>query len=171
MAAIESAEGVLNSREIAKASERLIGIALGAEDYITNMKTRRYPNGQELLFARSMILHAARAAGIAAIDTVYSDVDNTEGFKDEVRLIKQLGFDGKSVINPRQIPIVNSIYAPTEKEIQNAREVIWAIREAESKGSGVISLNGKMIDKPIVERAERVIALAKAAKLITEEDI
>ncbi|MCK1216736.1 citrate (pro-3S)-lyase subunit beta [Streptococcus uberis] len=171
MAAIESAEGVLNARDIAKASDRLIGIALGAEDYVTNMKTHRHPDGQELFFARSMILHAARAAGIAAIDTVYSDVNNTEGFQNEVRAIKQLGFDGKSVINPRQIPLVNEIYAPTEKEIQNAKEVIWAIREAESKGSGVISLKGKMVDKPIVERAERVIMLAKAAGLITEEDL
>ncbi|MDT2833461.1 citrate (pro-3S)-lyase subunit beta [Vagococcus carniphilus] len=171
MAAIESAEGTLNAREIALASDRLIGIALGAEDYVTNMKTKRHPDGQELFFARSYILHAARAAGIAAIDTVYSDVNNMEGFADEVRRIKQLGFDGKSVINPRQIPVVNDIYAPTEKEIQHAKEVIWAIREAEEKGSGVIALNGKMIDKPIVERAERVIALAKAAKLISEEDL
>ena len=171
MAAIESAEGVLNAREIAKASERLIGIALGAEDYVTNMKTKRYPDGQELSFARNMILHAARAAGIAAIDTVYSDVDNVEGFQNEVQQIKQLGFDGKSVINPRQIPLVNAIYTPTDKEIQNAKEVIWGIREADAKGSGVISVNGKMVDKPIVERAQRVIALAKAAKLITEEDI
>ena len=171
MAAIESAEGVLNAREIAKASERLIGIALGAEDYVTNMKTKRYPDGQELSFARNMILHAARAAGIAAIDTVYSDVDNVEGFQNEVQQIKQLGFDGKSVINSRQIPLVNAIYTPTDKEIQNAKEVIWGIREAEAKGSGVISVNGKMVDKPIVERAQRVIALAKAAKLITEEDI
>jgi len=171
MAAIESAQGVLNAPDIAKSSARLIGIALGAEDYVTNMKTRRYPDGQELFFARSMILHAARAAGIAAIDTVYSDVNNVEGFQQEVRLIKQLGFDGKSVINPRQIPLVNAIYAPTEKEIQNAKEVIWAIREAEEKGSGVISLKGKMIDKPIVERAERVVALALDAKLLTEEDV
>ena len=171
MAAIESAEGVMNAREIALASERLIGIALGAEDYVTNMKTKRHADGQELFFARSMILHAARIAGIAAIDTVYSDVDNAEGFQDEVRLIKQLGFDGKSVINPRQNPLVNEIYQPTAKEIQNAKEVIWGIREAEAKGSGVISVNGKMVDKPIVERAQRVIALAKAAKLITEEDI
>lgn len=171
MAAIESAVGVLNAPAIATSSSRLIGIALGAEDYVTNLKTRRYPDGQELFFARSMILHAARAAGIAAIDTVYSNVDNTEGFEAEVRLIKQLGFDGKSVINPRQIPLVNAIYAPTEKEIQNAKEVIWGIQEAEAKGSGVISVNGKMVDKPIVERAQRVIALAKAAKLITEEEI
>ncbi|HHD5630733.1 TPA: citrate (pro-3S)-lyase subunit beta [Streptococcus pyogenes] len=171
MAAIESAEGVLNARDISKASKRLIGIALGAEDYVTNMKTRRYPDGQELFFTRSMILHAARAAGIAAIDTVYSDVNNTEGFQNEVRMIKQLGFDGKSVINPRQIPLVNEIYTPTKKEIDHAKQVIWAIREAESKGSGVISLNGKMVDKPIVERAERVIALATAAGVLSEEDI
>ncbi|ALS00185.1 citrate lyase subunit beta [Enterococcus silesiacus] len=171
IAAIESAEGVLNAREIARASDRLIGIALGAEDYVTNMKTHRYPDGQELFFARSFILHSARAAGIAAIDTVYSNVDNTDGFLAEVELIKQLGFDGKSVINPRQIPLVNSVYEPTEKEIQNAKEVIWGIREAEAKGSGVISVNGKMVDKPIVERAERVIALAIAAKLISEEEV
>ena len=171
MAAIESAEGVLNARDIATASDRLIGIAFGAEDYVTNMKTRRYPDGQELLFARSMILHAARAAGIAAIDTVFSDINDTDGFIAETTRIKQLGFDGKSVINPRQIPLVNGIYAPSKAEIQQAKEVIWAIREAESKGSGVISLNGKMVDKPIVERAERVIALAKAAKLITEEEV
>ncbi|MDT2989533.1 citrate (pro-3S)-lyase subunit beta [Enterococcus casseliflavus] len=171
MATIESAEGVLNARDIATASDRLIGIALGAEDYVTNMKTRRYPDGQELLFARSMILHAARAAGIAAIDTVFSDINDTDGFIAETTRIKQLGFDGKSVINPRQIPLVNGIYAPSKAEIQQAKEVIWAIREAESKGSGVISLNGKMVDKPIVERAERVIALAKAAKLITEEEV
>ena len=135
------------------------------------MTTKRYPAGQEFFFARRMILHAARAAGIAAIDTVYSDVENVEGFKNEVSLIKQLGFDGKSVINPRQIPLVNAIYTPTEAELQNAKEVIWGIREAEAKGSGVISVNGKMVDKPIVERAERVIAIAKAAKLITEEEI
>lgn len=171
MAAIESATGVLNAREIVHASKRLIGIALGAEDYVTNMKTKRSPDGSELFFARSYILHAAREAGIAALDTVYSDVDNEEGLAHEVEIIKQLGFDGKSVINPRQIPIIHRIYQPTEKEIQQAKEVIWGIREAEARGSGVIAVNGKMVDKPIVERAQRTIALAQAAGLITEEDI
>lgn len=169
MAAIESATGVLNAREIAKASDRLIGIALGAEDYVTNLRTKRYPDGKELFFGRSMILHAAREAGIVAIDTVYSDVNNMEGFAEEVRMIKQLGFDGKSVINPRQIPVVHEIYAPTEEEIQHALEVIAAIKEAGARGSGVISLNGKMVDKPIVERAARVIELAKAANLLSKE--
>lgn len=171
MAAVETAGGVLNAREIAHSSDRLVGIAIGAEDYVTDMKTTRSPEGVELIFARSMILHAAREAGIAAIDTVYSDVDNEEGLRAEVEHIKQLGFDGKSVINPRQIPVVNSVYAPSAKEIQNAKEVIWAIEEAEAKGSGVIALDGQMIDKPIVERAERVIAIAKATGLISKEEI
>ena len=171
MAAIEGAEGVLNAPEIALSSKRLIGIALGAEDYVTNMHTKRSADGQELFFARSMILHAARQAGIAAIDTVYSDVNNEEGLRHEVETIKQLGFDGKSVINPRQIPIVNQVFTPTQKEIDNAIDVIRAIKEAEEKGSGVIALNGKMIDKPIVERAERVMNLAYATGIVEKGEI
>lgn len=170
MAAIESANGVLNAAEIARASNRLIGIALGAEDYVTDLKTTR-SDGIELLFARCMILNAARAAGIAALDTVYSDVNNEEGFLAEAMLIKKLGFDGKSVINPRQIPVVNDVYAPTEKEIQKAKEIIWAARDAEEKGLGVITVRGKMVDKPIIVRAERTIMLAQASGLIGEEDL
>ncbi|MBN2899290.1 MAG: citrate (pro-3S)-lyase subunit beta [Clostridia bacterium] len=160
MAAIESPLGIIKAFEIATASDRLIGIAIGAEDFVTNMKTKRSPEGIELLSARSQLVVAARAAGIAALDTVYSDVNNEEGFKAEVDLIKQLGFDGKSVINPRQIGLVHEAFQPSEKEIQEALQVIMAIDEANAKGSGVISLNGKMIDKPIVERAQRVLELA-----------
>lgn len=166
MAAIESASGVLSAPAIAKASKRLIGIALGAEDYVTNLKTNRSTDGTELLFARSMILHAARVAGIAALDTVYSDVNNEEGFKAEVRFIKQLGFDGKSIINPRQIAPVVEIYTPTQKEIEKSLAIMDAIEEANKKGSGVLSLNGKMIDRPIVLRAQRVLDLARAAKVL-----
>ncbi len=169
MAAIESAAGVLNAREIAFSSKRLTGIALGAEDYVTDLKTNRSPGGIELLFGRSMILLAARAAGIDAIDTVYSDVNNEEGFRAEVELIHQLGFDGKSIINPRQIKTVHEIYTPSEKEIAKAQAVMEAIEEARRKGSGVISLNGKMVDRPIVLRAQRVLALARAAGVLREE--
>jgi citrate lyase subunit beta/citryl-CoA lyase len=171
IAAIESAGGVLNAKEIAAASSRLIAIAIGAEDYVTDLKTSRSPEGTELFFARSMILLAARNAGIDAIDTVYSDVNNEEGLRKETMLIRQLGFDGKSIINPRQIKIIHEIFTPTEKEILNAKAVVAAIKEAEKKGSGVISMNGKMIDKPIVIRAERVLDLARAAGIaINEED-
>jgi citrate lyase subunit beta/citryl-CoA lyase len=166
MAAIESALGVLNAKDIAFSSKRLIAIALGAEDYVTDLKTKRYKDGVELMFARSMILHAARAAKLDALDTVFSNLNDEEGFRDEVMLIKKLGFDGKSIINPRQIEPIIEIFTPTKEEIEKAMEVMEAIKEAERHKSGVISLNGKMIDRPIVLRAERVIALAKASKVL-----
>ncbi|MFT8325173.1 citrate (pro-3S)-lyase subunit beta [Oenococcus sicerae] len=169
MAAIESAKGVLNAPEIAAASKRMIGIALSAEDYTTDMKTHRYPDGVELAFARNMVLHAARAAGIAAFDTVFTNMNDTEGFIRETKYIHQLGFDGKSLVNPRQIELVNQVYAPSESEIEKAQEVINAIEEAKAKGSGVISLNGQMVDRPVVLRAQRVMQLAEAGHLIDQE--
>ena len=170
MAAIESGRGVLNAMEIALSSKRLIGIALGAEDYVTDLKTVR-SDGTELFFARCMILNAARAAGIDAIDTVYSDVNNEEGLIKEARLIRQLGFDGKSVINPRQIPPLHQVFMPSEKDLTKARAVIEAAEEAERRGSGVISLNGKMIDKPIVTRARYLLDLAEAASVTPVEEV
>ncbi len=170
MAAIESAKGVLNSPEIAAASDRMIGIALSAEDYTTDMKTHRYPDGAELEFARNMVLHSARAAGIAAFDTVFTNMDDTEGFYRETKHIHQLGFDGKSLVNPRQIAMVNKVYEPTQKEVENAKNVINAIQEAKMKVSGVISMNGQMVDRPVVLRAQRVMMLAKASNLVDEEE-
>ena len=169
MAAIESAKGVLNAPEIAASTDRMIGLALSAEDYTTDMKTHRYPDGAELEFARNMVLHAARAAGVAAFDTVFTNMNDTEGFYRETEYIHQLGFDGKSLVNPRQIPMVNKVYEPTKKEIENAKNVENAIKEAKLKGSGVISMNGQMVDRPVVLRAERVMRLAKASNLIDEE--
>ena len=168
LAAIESAQGILAVNDIAKASPRLMGIALGAEDYVRNMKTERSPDGIELLFARSSILHAARANGLMAFDTVYSDARNEEGFLREASLIKQLGFDGKSLINPNQIVLIHNLFAPTQKEVDHAERVITAAEEAERNGSGVVSLNGKMVDTPIIERAKLVLQRA-AASGIREE--
>jgi citrate lyase subunit beta/citryl-CoA lyase len=159
MAAIESANGVLNAKEIAFSSDRLIGIALGAEDYVTDLKTTR-SDGTELLFARCMILNAARAAGIDALDTVFADVNDEAGFIEEVKLIKKLGFDGKSIINPRQIEPLHKAFMPSEADLEKARAVMDAIAEAEARGSGVASLKGKMIDRPVVLRAQRMLALA-----------
>ena len=169
MAAIESAKGVLNAYDIARSSSRLIGIALGAEDYVTDLRTTRSPEGIELLFARSMIVNAARAAGIAALDTVYSDVNNEEGFIAEATLIKKLGFDGKSIISPRQIEPLHRVFTPTEKDIIKAKAIMEAIAEAELRGSGVASLNGKMIDKPVVERARYMIERASSLRIPIEE--
>lgn len=171
MAAIESALGVVNAYDIATSSPRMMGIALGAEDYCANLKTQRSKEGDELRLARETIVVAARAAGIDALDTVYSNLNDMETFRREVEYIKTLGFDGKSIINPRQIEVVNEVFTPTEKDIEKARAIVAAIKEAEKKGSGVIALNGKMIDRPVVIRAERTITLAKAAGLLTEEEI
>jgi len=110
LAAIESPLGITQANQIATASKRLIGIALGAEDYVRNLKTERSPEGIELLFARCSILQAARAAGIQAFDTVYSNANNEEGFLKEAALIKQLGFDGKSLVNPRQIEFLHNLF-------------------------------------------------------------
>ncbi|MFY9285536.1 MAG: citrate (pro-3S)-lyase subunit beta [Tissierellaceae bacterium] len=162
MAAIEGPLGAMNAYEIAKSSNRLIGIAIGAEDFVTSIKTTRSAEGIELLAARSQIVLAARAAGIYALDTVYSDINDDEGFIGETKLIKQLGFDGKSVIHPRQVVLTHKVYEPTDKEIKDALRVIDAIDEAERSGSGVIALDGRMIDGPIVDRAHRVLELAKA---------
>jgi citrate lyase subunit beta/citryl-CoA lyase len=160
MAAIETAGGVLNAYEIAHSSKRLIGIALGAEDYVTDLKTTRSDDGTELFFARGMILNAARSAGIDALDTVYSDVNNEEGFIREATMIKKMGFSGKSIINPRQIAPLHEVFMPREKDLIKARAVMEAIREANERGSGVASLNGKMIDRPVVIRARYLLELA-----------
>lgn len=171
MAAIESTLGVVNAYAIATASPRMMGIALGAEDYSANLKTQRTPGGDELRLARETIVVAARAAGIDALDTVYSNLNDMETFRSEVEFIKTLGFDGKSIINPRQIEVVNEVFAPTEKEIEKSRTILAAIKEAEKKGSGVIAVNGKMVDRPVVLRAQRTIELAIASGIINEEEL
>jgi len=170
MAAIEGALGVINAYDIATASDRLIGIALGAEDFCANMKCQRTTTGAELQLARQTLVLAARAAGIDALDTVYSDVNNEEQLVYEATLVRDLGFDGKSVINPRQIGPVHKVFAPAAKDIEKARRIVAALKEAEARGSGVISLNGKMIDKPVVIRAQRVLELARVSGIISEED-
>ena len=171
MAAIESALGIVNAFEIASASKRMMGIALGAEDYSASLKTQRTPGGAELLLARETIVVAARAAGISCFDTVYSNLDDMDTFRKEVELIRDLGFDGKSIINPRQIEVVNSVFTPTPKAIEKSLRIVAAIKEAQAKGSGVVSLNGKMVDRPVVIRAERTIAYAIASGVLKEEDV
>ena len=162
MAAVETPKGLRLAYEIASASPRMVALAIGAEDFIANLKTTRSKLGRELLAARGQLVLAAREAGIQCIDTVFSDINDEEGFKKELELIKEMGFDGKSVVNPRQVSVVHDFFAPTAKEIDHAQRVLAAYQEALEKKSGVISLNGKMIDLPIVARAERTLAYAKA---------
>lgn len=162
MAAIESASGVVNAVAIANASSRMMGIALAGFDYVTDMQTER-GDGTELFYARCAVLHAARAAKIDAFDVVFPDLNDEEGFLKEVDVIKRLGFNGKSLINPRQIELLHNAYAPTQEDVDYASRVIAAAEKAEEQGLGVISLNGKMIDAPIVDNAKRVLSRAAAS--------
>lgn len=161
MAAIESAKGVLN------APHHLWWA--GLFQVKTILLTCTLPDGRELEFARNMVLQAARAADVYAFDTVFSNMKDTEGFYRETNYIHELGYDGKSLVNPHQIEMVNKVFNPTKEEIEQAKNVQNAIREAKAKGSGVISLNGKMVNKPVVEKATRVLETAKASNLIDEE--
>ncbi|TET22792.1 MAG: citrate lyase subunit beta [Candidatus Cloacimonadota bacterium] len=156
---IETAEGVLNAQKIAKASKRNVMLIFGAEDFTADIGVKKSKEGQELFFARSQIVLAARAAGIQASDTVYSDFEDIEGFIRDTKLSKSIGFDGRGVIHPLQIEHVHHLYKPTDEEVAYARKVIDALAEAEKHGSGIASLGRKMIDAPVAKRAKRVLEL------------
>jgi len=166
LGAIETAKGVINSPEIATASERMTGISFGAEDFTRTIGAERSKGGEELFVARSQIVLSAAAAGIDAIDTVFADVEDMEGFRKEVESAKGLGFAGKSVIHPSQIPVVHDVFTPTDEEVEKALRVMQAIDNAEKRGLGVISLDGKMVDAPVVARAAKVVRLARGAKIL-----
>lgn len=157
---IETAEGVERVFEILSCSPRIKAVIFGAEDYTADVGAERSKEGSEILYARCRILNAAVAAGVDAIDTPFTDVEDLEGLKQDVLYAKRLGFKGKALISPRHCKLVKELLAPTEEEISYAFRVIEAIRRAEAEGKGVISLDGKMIDAPIVARAKKVLELA-----------
>jgi citrate lyase subunit beta/citryl-CoA lyase len=154
---IESAQGVLNCVETARASSRLVALAFGAEDYTASMEIDRTKSGEELFSARNQVVWAAKAAGVQAIDSIFSDVSDMDALRAETMLVKRLGFTGKSLVNPRQIEIIHDVFRPTDEEIRHALEVMEAIKRAREMGTGVISMKGKMVDAPVVARAARTI--------------
>ena len=172
---IETAEGVINAVATARSSPRLIGLAFGAEDYTATMEINRTKEGEELFNARMNVLWGAKSAGIQAIDSIFADVNDMEALRRETELVKRLGFTGKCMVNPRQIDVIHEVFAPKQEEVDYALEVMDAIKRAREMGTGVISLKGKMIDRPIVVRAARVINTARAHGMvdvvINEEDI
>ena len=169
MAALESAKGVLNALDICKASERLFGIALSGGDYTKDLQTHITGTGVELMGARQHMIIAARAAGVQCFDTVYTNLDDMEGFVKDVETIHLMGFDGKSIINPRQIAPVHKIYTPSQKEIIFAQKVVKEIDEKKALGIGVFTVDGKMIDIAFYDGAKRTIELAKASGVLKEE--
>lgn len=160
MPIIESALGVIKAYEIATASKNNCALAIGLEDYTADIGTQRTNEGRESIYARQTLVNAAKAAGIQAIDTVFSDVSDMEALRQSVLEAKSLGFEGKGCIHPRQIKVVHDAFAPTTEEIEKAKKIVLAFEEAEKKGLGVVSLGSKMIDPPVVKRAQRTIELA-----------
>jgi len=157
---IESALGVVRAFEIASASPWNCGLAIGLEDYTADIGVERTKNGIESLFARSAIINAAKAAGIQALDSVFSDVQDDAGLRQSVLDAKAIGFEGKGCIHPRQIQIIHDAFTPTATEIEYAQRVVDAFTEAQRNGSGVVALGSKMIDAPVVKRAQRILSLA-----------
>ncbi|MDQ2694140.1 MAG: CoA ester lyase [Pseudomonadota bacterium] len=170
IASIESAAGILNASRTAWASNRLVALGFSAEDYTASLHVDRPKTGEHLLVPRQLLLMAARAAGLQAIDTVWADSADLEGFRQECEHIKVLGYDGKSLINPRQIDIVHEVFAPKAEEVDYALEVVEAIGRAREQGTGVVALGGKMVDAPVVARAVRVLLAARSLGM-TDIDI
>lgn len=164
--AIETPKGVLNALEIATASERVISISFGAEDYTNCLGINRIKRSMEYLYARSHISLCANVAGIDSIDTVFTDIKDMDGFEKETTEAKNLGFSGKSCIHPSQVIKVHEIFTPTKEDTEAALKIIEKAKEAEKEGIGVITVDGKMVDKPIIEKSQRIIKLARGAGLI-----
>lgn len=160
MPIIESALGVENSYSIACACKSIVSIAIGLEDYTADLGVPRTIEGKESFYARTRLVVAARAAGIQAIDSVFSDVEDMEALKENVRVSKSLGFEGMGCIHPRQIPVIKEQFAPDETELENSRKIVLAFADAKLRGLGVVAIGSKMIDPPVVARAQRLIDLA-----------
>ncbi len=169
MPIIESALGVVKAYEIATAADNISSIAIGLEDYTADIGTLRTEGGDESFFARSSVVNACRAAGIQPIDSVFSDVSDMEALARNVRKSKSLGFDGMGCIHPRQIDVIHKNFAPEEKEITKAQKIYIAFMEAKKKGLGVISLGTKMIDAPVVKRAENTLNTAIDLGIISKD--
>ncbi len=166
---LESALGIMNAFAIAKASARVIALAIGVEDYTTDMRTVRSTSGLELelLYARSHLVTAARAAGVKAIDGAFLDRSDEEGLIAETRLIKQLGFDGKSIAYPEQVAAVHKVFAPSDQEVAFARKVVEAFRQGEKDGSFYIFVDSKLVDPPVFAKAQRILELSEASEAKT----
>ena len=161
MPLIETALGVENAFNIASASDRVAAIFLGGEDLTADLHCKRTKEGNEIAYARSRMVMAARAAGVEVYDTPFTDVNDDEGIWTDTRLAKALGFNGKASISPRHVEGINEVFSPTQAEIDYAHEVLETIRIAKEQGKGVVALRGKMIDAPIVARAQQTIAMAE----------
>jgi citrate lyase subunit beta/citryl-CoA lyase len=165
MPILESGQGVENAAAIAAVAENVAAISIGLEDYTADLGVARTAEGRESLYARTRLVNAAKAAGVQAIDSVYSDVADMDGLKHWGESSRALGFEGMGCIHPSQIPVVHAAFAPSAAEIEKAQKIVVAFEEAQQRGVGVVSLGSKMIDPPVVQRALKLVARAKAMGL------
>ncbi|WP_102399127.1 HpcH/HpaI aldolase/citrate lyase family protein [Haloimpatiens massiliensis] len=165
-ALIETAFGLETVYDVIRASKRIEGVLLGGEDLTSDFGVKRTKQGDEILYARNKVATACRAMKVDAIDTPFTDTNDYEGLRLDTMKAKGLGMTGKSSINPRQIDTIHSVFAPTEDEIKHAVRVLEAKEEAESEGKGVFSLDGKMVDAPVINRAKTTYELAKMLGLV-----
>lgn len=168
LAIIETAKGIMNLREIAQASQRLGALMFGAEDLAGDIGAKRTRAGWEVFYARSAVVTAAAAYGLQAIDMVLADLNDLERLEEECIFARELGYEGKIAIHPRQVDVINRVFAPSPEEIEQARRLIQAHDEHQAAKSGVFELDGKMVDMPMVRMAERVLEKAKAAGLLKD---
>lgn len=166
MPIIESALGCFNALAIATASPNLVALTIGLEDYTADLGAQRTLEGRESLWARQVVVNAARAAGVTPIDTVFSDLSDVKGLRQSVVQAKALGFEGKGCIHPRQVPVIHEAFAPSAEEVEKARRIVLAFEDAQRKGLGVVALGSKMIDPPVVKRALRTVQMAETLTLL-----
>jgi citrate lyase subunit beta / citryl-CoA lyase len=169
MPIVESAKGAWFAYDIASASDSIVAVAIGLEDYTADLGVQRTNEGRESIWARHQVVNGARAAGVSPIDTVFSDVGDMDALLESVVEAKALGFEGKGCIHPRQIPVVHKGLAPTDDEIMKAKRIVLAFEDAERRGLGVVSLGTKMIDPPVVKRALRTVNDAIQAGLLNDD--
>lgn len=165
-ASIETPKAVMNIMEIVKASPRVVTVSFGSEDFTKALGAERTKEGKEIFLARNMVVMAAAIAGIDAIDTVWADIADEEGFKKEIKSSMNLGFVGKSCVHPSQVKIIHEMFTPNKDEVEKSLKIVKAAEEADISRGGVITVDGKMVDIPIISKAEKIVRLAKAAGII-----
>lgn len=166
IALVETAIGLENVYNIIKASKRVAGVLLGGEDLTSDLGIKRTKEGEEIFYARNKVATACRALKVDSLDTPFTDTNDYEGLERDTAKAKSLGLTGKAAINPRQIDVIHSVFAPTEVELKHAQRILAAKTEAEKEGKGVFSLDGKMIDAPIINRAVTTVQLGQRLGLI-----
>lgn len=165
IALIETTFGLETVFDVIRASDRTVGVLLGGEDLTADLGVKRTKAGDEIFYARNRVVTACKACKIHAIDTPFTDTDDYEGLEKDTRKARSLGMTGKSAIKPRQIDTIHKVFAPTKEEIIHAQRVLDAMEQAKREGKGVFSLDGKMVDAPIINRALNTISLAKTLGL------